>query len=99
VLHGTPEAGLTARARSEARPEARAANLRFHAPSSSGDRQNAVWIIPAVILAAGIAALIAVVPRLRRLASRRVRPHLLNIWTNAKMIATEPASSSTCWPA
>jgi len=32
VLHGDPEAGLTARARPEARPEARAANLRFHAP-------------------------------------------------------------------
>jgi uncharacterized protein (TIRG00374 family) len=63
----------------------------FHAPSSSGDRQNAVWIILAVILAAGIAAaLIALVPRLRRLASRRVRPHLLNIWANAKMIAAEP---------
>ena len=60
-------------------------------PSRSGDRQNAVWIILAVILAAGIAAaLIALVPRLRRLVSRRVRPHLLNIWANAKMIATEP---------
>jgi hypothetical protein len=100
VPHGDPQAGLTARARPKARPESRAANLRFHAPSSSGDRQNAVWIILAVIPAAGIAAaLIAVVPRLRRLASRRVRPHLLNIWANAKMIATEPASSSTCWPA
>jgi uncharacterized protein (TIRG00374 family) len=63
----------------------------FHAPSSSGDRQNAVWVILAVILVAGIAAaLIALVPRLRRLASRRIRPHLLNIWANAKMIATEP---------
>jgi uncharacterized protein (TIRG00374 family) len=63
----------------------------FHAPSSSGDRQNAVWVILAVVLVAGIAAaLIALVPRLRRLASRRIRPHLLNIWANAKMIATEP---------
>jgi uncharacterized protein (TIRG00374 family) len=44
-----------------------------------------------VILAAGIAAaLIALVPRLRRLASRRVRPHLLNIWANVKVIAAEP---------
>ena len=63
----------------------------FHAPTSSGDRQTAVWIILAVILVAGIAAaLIALVPRLRRLASRQVRPHLLNIWANVKTIAAEP---------
>jgi len=63
----------------------------FHAPSSSGGNQAAVWIILAVILAAGIAvALIALVPRLRRLVSRQVRPHLLNIWANVKIIATEP---------
>ena len=63
----------------------------FHAPSGSGGDQAAVWIILAVILAVGIAAaLIALVPRLRRLVSRRVRPHLLNIWANVKTIATEP---------
>jgi uncharacterized protein (TIRG00374 family) len=63
----------------------------FHAPTSSGDRQTAVWIILAVILAAGIAAaLIALVPRLRRLASRQIRPHLLNIWANVKTVAAEP---------
>jgi uncharacterized protein (TIRG00374 family) len=63
----------------------------FHATSSSGGNSTAVWIILAVILAAGIAAaLIAVVPRLRRLASRRVRPHLLSIWASVKTIATEP---------
>jgi uncharacterized protein (TIRG00374 family) len=63
----------------------------FHAPSSSGGSQNAVWIILVVILAAGIAAaLVALVPRLRRLASSKVRPHLVNIWANVKTIATEP---------
>jgi glycosyltransferase 2 family protein len=63
----------------------------FHAPSASGDRQTAVWVILAVILAAGIAvALIALVPRLRRLASRQIRPHLLNIWANVKAVAAEP---------
>jgi len=63
----------------------------FHAPSGSGGEQAAVWIVLAVILAAGMAAaLIALVPRLRRLVSRRVRPHLLNIWANVKTIATEP---------
>jgi uncharacterized protein (TIRG00374 family) len=63
----------------------------FHTPSSSGPDQTAVWIILAVILVAGIvAALIALVPRLRRLASGRIRPHLVNIWANVKTIATEP---------
>jgi len=63
----------------------------FHATSSSGGNSTAVWIILAVILAAGItAALTALVPRLRRLASRQVRPHLLSIWANVKTIATEP---------
>jgi len=63
----------------------------FHAASGSGDHQTAIWIILAVILAAGIAAtLIALVPRLRRLASRQLRPHLLNIWANVKTIAAEP---------
>src|SRR5690349_9847678 len=63
----------------------------FHASPAGGDHQAAVWIILAVILAAGIAAaLIALVPRLRRLASRRVRPHLLNIWANVKLIGAEP---------
>ena len=63
----------------------------FHAPSSSGGHQAAVWVILVVILVAGIAAaLIALVPRFRRLASRRIRPHLLNIWANVKTIATEP---------
>ena len=63
----------------------------FHAPAGSGGSQAAVWIILAVILAAGIAAtLIALVPKIRRLASRRIRPHLLNIWANVKIIAAEP---------
>jgi hypothetical protein len=63
----------------------------FQVPSSSGGHQAAVWVILAVILVAGIAAaLIALVPRFRRLTSRRIRPHLLNIWANVKTIATEP---------
>jgi uncharacterized protein (TIRG00374 family) len=64
----------------------------FQAPSGSGGgHQTAVWIILAVIVAAGIvAALISLVPRLRRLASVRIRPHLVNIWANIKAIAAEP---------
>ena len=63
----------------------------FEVPASSGGHQAAVWVILAVILVAGIAAtLIALVPRFRRLVSRRIRPQLLNIWANVKTIATEP---------
>src|SRR6202012_5520633 len=58
---------------------------------SGGGHQTAVWIVLAVIIAVGIVAvLIAVVPRIRRLASSRVRPHLVRIWANIKAIASEP---------
>jgi uncharacterized protein (TIRG00374 family) len=63
----------------------------FQAPSSSDDRQTAIWVVLAVVLAAGIAiAVVTLVPRLRRLASSKVRPVLVNIWSNVKTIATEP---------
>ena len=63
----------------------------IHVPSHSGGHQAVVWIIIVVILAAGIAiALVSLVPRLRRLVSRRIRPHLVNIWANIKAIAAEP---------
>ena len=63
----------------------------FHAPESSGGDQTAIWIILGIVLAAGVAAaLITVIPRLRRLATARVRPHLVRIWADLKTIATEP---------
>jgi uncharacterized protein (TIRG00374 family) len=53
--------------------------------------QTAVWIVVGVVVAAGIATvLITVVPRLRCLASTRIRPHLVSIWANIKTIAAEP---------
>jgi uncharacterized membrane protein YbhN (UPF0104 family)/tRNA A-37 threonylcarbamoyl transferase component Bud32 len=63
----------------------------FHPPENSGGHQTAIWIVVGVILAAGIAIiLITFVPRLRRLASTRIRPHLVSIWANIKTIAAEP---------
>ncbi len=63
----------------------------FHVPETSGDHQTTVWIIIVVVVAAGVVAtLLTVVPRLRRLASARVRPHLVQIWADLKTIATEP---------
>ena len=63
----------------------------FHVPGGSDSHQTAIWIVVGVLLAAGIAAtLVTLVPRLRRLASARVRPHLVQIWADFKVIATEP---------
>jgi len=63
----------------------------FRAASVSGGDQKIVWIVLLIVLAAGIlAAVIALVPRLRRLASSRLRPYLADMWANVKVIATEP---------
>ncbi len=52
----------------------------FHPPTTSGGHQKVIWAVAAVVLAAGIAAaVITVIPRLRRLTSARVRPHLVHI--------------------
>jgi len=62
----------------------------FHAPEESGE-SRAVWIIIIVIIAVGVAvSLVTLIPRLRRLASARVRPHLVQMWADVKTIATEP---------
>jgi glycosyltransferase 2 family protein len=63
----------------------------FNPPAGSGGHQTAVWIIIGVVLAAGIAAtLITLIPRLRQLATARVRPHVVRIWTDLKIISAEP---------
>jgi uncharacterized membrane protein YbhN (UPF0104 family)/tRNA A-37 threonylcarbamoyl transferase component Bud32 len=63
----------------------------FRAASVSGGDQKIVWIVLLIVIAAGIiAAVIALVPRLRRLASDRLRPYLADMWANVKIIATEP---------
>jgi uncharacterized membrane protein YbhN (UPF0104 family) len=62
----------------------------FSVPGESGGGE-AAWIIVIVLIAAGIAiSLITLIPRLRRLASARVRPHLVQIWADVKVIAAEP---------
>ena len=63
----------------------------FYAPTTSGGHQKVIWAVAGVVLAAGIAAaVITVIPRLRRLTSARVRPHLVHIWADIKSIAAEP---------
>jgi uncharacterized protein (TIRG00374 family) len=64
----------------------------FHAPTSTGtSHENLVWLVLAVVLAVAVlAAVVTLVPRIRRLASQRVRPHLVSIWANLKTIAAQP---------
>ena len=63
----------------------------FHAPSDEGSHADIVWLIIIVILAIAIAlAVVTLVPRVRRLATEKARPHLVTIWKDVKAIAVEP---------
>ncbi len=59
-------------------------------PESGGD-SKLVWIILAVVvLVALVAGLALAVPRLRRLASEKVRPRIRGIWGNLRQVASSP---------
>jgi uncharacterized protein (TIRG00374 family) len=65
----------------------------FHKPttSDSGGHEGIVWIIIIVVLAiAVLVAVVTLVPRVRRLANEKARPHLVTIWNDVKAIAAEP---------
>jgi glycosyltransferase 2 family protein len=64
----------------------------FQAPDiSGGGHEGLVWLVLGVVLLVAVAAAVAVlVPRVRRLLARRIRPHLVTIWADLKEIATEP---------
>ena len=65
----------------------------FHKPTSSdgGSHQGIVWIILIVVLVIAIlVAVVTLVPRVRRLAAEKARPHLVTIWNDMKAIAVEP---------
>ena len=63
----------------------------FHAPTDRAATQNLVWLIIIVILVVAIAlAVVTLVPRIRRLATEKARPHLVTIWNDVKAIAVEP---------
>jgi hypothetical protein len=50
-----------------------------------------VWILIIVVLAVTIiAAVVALVPRVRRLVAQKARPHVVTIWKDIKAIAVEP---------
>ena len=57
----------------------------------SGDDSPLVWIILAVVVAAGLVAGLALaVPRLRRRAADALRPKLRDIWGNLRQVASQP---------
>jgi glycosyltransferase 2 family protein len=63
----------------------------FHIATGGGGHKDLVWIVIGVVIAAGVlAGVVTLVPRIRRLAAQRVRPHLVTIWGDLKAIATEP---------
>jgi uncharacterized membrane protein YbhN (UPF0104 family) len=67
----------------------------FHKPtttgSGSGSHEGIVWIILLVVLVVAVlVAVVTLVPRVRRLANEKARPHLVTIWKDIKGIAVEP---------
>lgn len=63
----------------------------FHRPTSSGGHQKLVWIVLVCVLAiALVVAVVTLVPRVRRLASEKAKPHLVTIWKDIRAIAVEP---------
>jgi len=65
----------------------------FHKPTTeaTGSHENLVWLILIVVLAVAIAlGVVTLVPRVRRLATEKARPHLVTIWNDVKAIAVEP---------
>jgi uncharacterized membrane protein YbhN (UPF0104 family) len=63
----------------------------FHKPETSGGNQGLVWLVLGIVLAVGIlAAVAALVPRIRRLLADKARPHVVAMWSDIKEITTEP---------
>jgi uncharacterized membrane protein YbhN (UPF0104 family) len=58
-------------------------------PTAGADK--VVWLILIAVVAAGILiGLVLGIPKLRRLAAAKVRPRLLDMWANARSVATSP---------
>jgi uncharacterized protein (TIRG00374 family) len=57
----------------------------------SGGNSKLVWVILAVVILVALAAgLLLAVPKLRRLASDKLRPRVRDIWGNLKQVASAP---------
>jgi uncharacterized membrane protein YbhN (UPF0104 family) len=65
-------------------------NLDDH-PQSGGGGARTVWLLLVAVVAVALAlGLVLVIPRLRRLASEKLRPRLTDIWSDAKYVLTTP---------
>jgi uncharacterized protein (TIRG00374 family) len=63
----------------------------FHKPTGGSSHKDLIWLfLGVVLLVAIVAAVVALVPKVRRLATEKARPHLVTIWTDVKEIAVEP---------
>ena len=66
-------------------------SIHLEATPESGGDSKLVWIILAVVVAAGLLIGVALaVPRLRRLAASKLRPKVRDIWGNFRQVAGSP---------
>jgi uncharacterized protein (TIRG00374 family) len=66
-------------------------SIHVEATPESGGDSKLVWIILAVVVAAGLLIGLALaVPRLRRLAASKLRPKVRDIWANFRQVASSP---------
>ena len=62
----------------------------FEAPADSGGHRHAIWVVVGLVSPPASRPRWSPDPRLRRVASARIRPRLMQIWTDVKAIASEP---------
>ena len=66
-------------------------SIHLEIAPQSGGNAKLVWVILAIVVLVALAAgLVLAVPRVRRLASDKLRPRLRDIWGNLKQVASSP---------
>ena len=66
-------------------------SIHLEVAPQSGGNATLVWVILAIVIAVAlVAGLVLIVPRLRRLASDKLRPRVRDIWGNLKEVASSP---------
>jgi uncharacterized membrane protein YbhN (UPF0104 family) len=66
-------------------------SIHLEATPESGGNAETVWILLAVIVGVSLViGIVVAVPRLRRMASDKVRPKLTDIWQNVRTVAKSP---------
>jgi glycosyltransferase 2 family protein len=66
-------------------------SIHLEVTPQSGGNSKLVWVILAVVILVALAAgLLLGVPKLRRLASAKLRPRVRDIWGNLKQVASSP---------